>query len=534
MSAKNIALVINAHHPYIRHVDDEAQKYAKENTLLFEKITNIYIPLLNTLSNLEKDNVQFKIAIAFSSTLCTLLTDSAMKEQYVAWLDDLIEFTKKEIVRTKNNPDLLRNAKENLDRIQQTKTYFVDVYEQNLIKHFALFAKKGFVEVLATCGTYMFMPHYIDMSEILNAQVEVGLYAIKHFFGFAPEGFLLPDMAYTPGIENVLRLYGITYTILAPQSFVFSKVFPEKGIFAPARCNNSLSIFACDSEQNDYSVNPVYRNKHMDVAFELESSFIEPFIKKGECRRMSGLSYWNNLITDDDAEIDEKIKSKKEYAYNSEVAKEQIIKDAEAFLTEKSEKLSKAAAILKNTDLSLTYVLDTDNLGKSWFEGISWVEEVIRKSQDSELKFTSFSDLLIDKFSLQKIEPYPAALSGTGYGEDMLSNKNGWVIRYLRKAGERIVDLACRFPNDTGLKARLLNLGARELIIAQSSEWAKMIENDEYSEYAEKVFSGCISAFTAVFDSLGSNTVSTEWLCDLERKHPLYPWMNYRIFTRKK
>ncbi|MBD5414594.1 MAG: DUF1957 domain-containing protein, partial [Treponema sp.] len=47
-------------------------------------------------------------------------------------------------------------------------------------------------------------------------------------------------------------------------------------------------------------------------------------------------------------------------------------------------------------------------------------------------------------------------------------------------------------------------------------------------------FTQSINDFTAVFDALGSNTVSTEWLTNLENQHQLFPWMNYRIFNRKR
>ena len=108
------------------------------------------------------------------------------------------------------------------------------------------------------------------------------------------------------------------------------------------------------------------------------------------------------------------------------------------------------------------------------------------------------------------------------------------MIRYVRKASERMIDLADRFPNDTGLKTRLLNLGAKELLLAQSVSLAKMIENEEFSDFAEKRFKDSIKAFTSVFDSLGSNTVSTEWLTKIEERDNLFPWMNYRIFSKKK
>ena len=137
-------------------------------------------------------------------------------------------------------------------------------------------------------------------------------------------------------------------------------------------------------------------------------------------------------------------------------------------------------------------------------------------------------------FSLQKITPYPGAAQGNSYGEDLLDSSNDWMIRYTRKMSERMVDLSDRFPNETGLKVRLLNLGARELMLAESGEWSKMIHDGDFPEYAAKRFKESIKAFMIVFDALGSNTVSTEWLTKLEKEHLIFPWMNFRMFSPKK
>ena len=71
-------------------------------------------------------------------------------------------------------------------------------------------------------------------------------------------------------------------------------------------------------------------------------------------------------------------------------------------------------------------------------------------------------------------------------------------------------------------------------MLAQSLNLPKMIEDENYADYAIKRFKDSIEAFTIVFDSLGSNTVSTEWLTTLEVRDDLFPWMNYRIFSKKK
>ena len=97
-----------------------------------------------------------------------------------------------------------------------------------------------------------------------------------------------------------------------------------------------------------------------------------------------------------------------------------------------------------------------------------------------------------------------------------------------------MVYLVERFPDDTGLKARVLNMAAKEVLLSQSFDWAKMLQEKNYPEYAETQFKKNILSFTTVYDSLGANTISTEWLTKLEQEHSLFSWMNYHIFSEKK
>ena len=71
-------------------------------------------------------------------------------------------------------------------------------------------------------------------------------------------------------------------------------------------------------------------------------------------------------------------------------------------------------------------------------------------------------------------------------------------------------------------------------MLAQSARLPKTIDIAENPIFAERRFKESITAFTAVFDSLGSNTVSTEWLTTLEVRDSIFPWMNYRIFSKKR
>lgn len=524
MSNKNLVLVICGHQGYIRHIDED-RDYGPENDILFSAISQTYLPLVNLLNKLKDDGISFKISLVLSPILCSLLSDAIIQEQYIQWLDRRIAFGEKEVLRLKGDSLLLKNAEACLEKAKQDKIDFEECYNRNLLREFSRLAKSGNVELLATAGSYAFLPHYSDMTEVLNAQIETGIYSHKYFFGSAPEGFWLPYMGYSDGIEKNLRSYGINYTILDSHGILFSKETPDFGIFKPVRSNNSLVLFARDEEtpsdienpEFGYMNNPVYKAQNRDVCFELSSSEIMDFIPENKARANSLYRYWAR-------------EKENSVVYDKSIALEQAKKDAISFLTAKNNKLNEAAKLVDG-DVSLVCTLDASVLGQDWAEGIYWLENVIRENKESS--FVSCSSLIVNQFKLPKITPYVSANSGTGYGEDLLDSSNSWMIRYTRKMGERMVDLAERFPSDTGLKARLLNLGAKELMLAQSAEWPKMIHDGNFPEYVEDYFKSCVLAFTAVFDSLGSNTVSTEWLTSLEKKHCLFPWMNYRIFSKK-
>ncbi len=538
MAQKKLVLILNTSQEYVKHSGEEAVLYAGEQSRLFENISNVYIPLVKMLEKFEAEGIPAKIALVLTPVLCTLLEDSEIQEQYLAWLDKKIEFGKKELVRVNSDGKLLEAAKLCLEKSESDKIDF-ERFGRRIVKKISEFRKKGFVEILATCATDIFLPFYNDMQEVMSAQVEAGIFAYRSFFGEVPDGFWLPELGYYDGVEKVLRAYGINYTVLDAHSFLFSEIEPKKGIFSPARFANALVVFGRDgfsdneiSGESGYSENPVYRSENRDVIFSLPAENIESFVKKGTSRYSIGYKYWNK---GGDSEANAANPDEAENIYSAQEAKAQVLKDAADFASKKVEKLCAAEKLLPDEkEISLVVSINISRLNEKWFEAIDWLEQLCRKISESGAELELPKNLAKNPFELQRIQPYYGAASGVGYGEDLLSSKNSWMMKFARKASERMVDLSERFPAETGLKARLLNLGAKELMFAQSSGLAKMIQNGIFPEYAELRFKQSINDFTAVFDALGSNTVSTEWLTQLEEKHQIFPWMNYRIFSRKR
>ena len=537
MAKDNLALVIYASHAYLRNTA-EATDFSAQNDILFSAISQTYLPLLDMLSRLEADGVNCRIGLVLPPTLCTLLDDPQVQKQYIDSLDRRIALGEAEVKRLSKKPELRALAELCRAKALKDKTDFVETYNQNLVDAFKKWAKKGFIELIATSATCAFLPHYADLTEALNAQIETGLYAQRQFFGESGDGFFLPYEGYASGVEKVLRSYGVNYTILDARSLLFSESEIETGIFAPVRTNHSLVLLASDNRcldqiagEEGYAVNEVYRAQHLDIGFDLDAKALSSFSGTESNRVQTLFKYWSNASDGENRVL-----------YNVEEAKTQLVHDAEDFVHSREQLLTLAhKAFEAKPDATLQEVpctvcaLPAELMGPTWAEGVDWLEAVIRacdKSQSMQLAFCR--DLIVHQFELPKVKPYPCAATGTGYGENLLDSSNCWMMRYVRKASERMVDLADRFPSETGLKARLLNIAARELLLAQCGELPRMVSSGIMPDVMAQQFKTHILAFSTVFDSLASNTVSTEWLTQTEKEHPVFPWINYRIFSRKK
>ncbi len=524
----SFALCIVLHQPNLATVDqDTTLVHEAWNSVLFPAITETYIPLLRMFDSLAKNNIPYKVNMVITPTLCSLLDDYIVQEHYTLWLENLLDLGEKEIQNTKDNPELHALAQSYMKNLRQTYSYFAGITQGTLLLKFLEHAKEGRIEFLATTAEHCYLPHYIHASELIDAQIEAGLIAHKKFFKSVPEGFWLPLMGYAPGIEENIQKYGFDYTVLNTHGFLFADPLPAKGIFNPLRCKNSLAVFAHDKMgwetvfgTNGLSQNPVYRNQNRDIGFEATIDDLQMFLKKDQARYATGFKYWSKTTPHE--------------LYNIDNAIAQAKLDAKNYVDSVSNRLIEASKELNGEKTSLLCVLNEQDIGQNWFEGISWLSEVITTVHKSEtIQQTSLSELSENKQDFEKATFFMSSSEGNGYGENLLDNTNSWIYHYSIKAVERMIELAKRFPDDTGLKERSLNLAARQILFASASDWAKMVQVPTRNEQELELFVQSILDFSTIFDSLGASSISTEWLTQAEKRYPFFQWLNYRVFCKK-
>ncbi|HOS31271.1 MAG TPA: hypothetical protein PLR39_10695, partial [Treponemataceae bacterium] len=150
MSKKSLVLHMTLHQGYFRHLEG---KHKAKNEILFSSISQVYLPLLNMFANLESDGIPFKIGLTISPTLCSLLSDPVIQQSYIEWLDSLITLGEAEVKRYSQGSEQYNLAKIYLKNCKRDKRDFVETFNQDILSKFDYYAKRGSVELFATCAT---------------------------------------------------------------------------------------------------------------------------------------------------------------------------------------------------------------------------------------------------------------------------------------------------------------------------------------------------------------------------------------------
>jgi 1,4-alpha-glucan branching enzyme len=177
---------------------------------------------------------------------------------------------------------------------------------------------------------------------------------------------------------------------------------------------------------------------------------------------------------------------------------------------------------------------DAELFGHWWYEGPTFLELLFRKIHFDQATVAPItpSGYLVEYPSNQVATPSLSSWGQNGYGDYWCNGSNAWVYRHLHKMAERMVELAHRHPDATGSTRRALNQAARELMLAQSSDWAFIMKTGTTVPYATKRTTDHVKRFTRIYEALASGRdPDATWLTDLENRDNLFPEMDYRIYA---
>jgi len=512
-----LAIVLHAHLPYVRHPEHED---ALEENWLFEAITESYVPLFLVLESLIEDGIDFRLTFSVSPTLASMLGDPLLQLRYLRRLERLIELAGKEEVRTKSDPLFHPLACMYGRLFMRVHEAFVDRYRKNLLHGFRRFQELGKVELMATAATHGYLPLLSVNESAVRAQVKVGVEHHERSFGRKPAGFWLPECGYHPGVDAFLREQGIRFTILDTHGITRADQRPRYGVHAPIYCPSGVAAFGRDPDSSrqvwssveGYPGDYDYREFYRDIGYDLDLDYISPYIHSDGIRIDTGMKYY-------------RITGKENYKepYIPEWAERKAETHASHFLAERQKQVDRLATMMDRKPV-IVAPYDAELFGHWWFEGPRWLDYLIRKMalEQNTIRLVTLSEYL-DQYPVnQEATPCMSSWGHKGFSEVWLNHENTWIYPHLHMAASSMEELAAARPRATGLDLRALNQAARELLLAQASDWAFMINSGAMTEYATARTKRHLSRFLRLKQEIEDDVIDEESLANVEAQDAIF------------
>jgi 1,4-alpha-glucan branching enzyme len=363
----------------------------------------------------------------------------------------------------------------------------------------------------------------------VRAQVFTGVLHYRDVFGRAPRGFWLPECAFYPGLDEILKEAGLRYFVVDAHAFEGCANKSNFGVYAPIYSPGGVAAFGRDpdsskqvwSSAEGYPGDADYREFYRDIGYDLDFDYVRPYVHVDGIRIATGLKYYR--ITD-------RTNFKEPYVrYRALKKTEQHAAD---FLAKRSRQ---AGQIFPRTQRPPIIVApyDAELFGHWWFEGPEWLEHLLRKAASEPGLRTVFPSEYLAEFPVNPCDrPAASSWGQGGFNALWLNESNDWIYPHLQAAAGRMIEFAQQFYPTEGAKRRALNQAGRELLLAQSSDWAFIMARRTAVQYAEKRTKDHLVRFHRLCDMIRSGSIDREWLADIESRDNIFPNFDYAVYRQ--
>ena len=505
-----VALVLHAHLPYVR----SAQPGSLEEDWFFQALIECYLPLLETLELASADpHQQPKLTIGLSPTLLSLLSDQDLKQRFPQWLHERL------VLLPKADPSLRAGAEHLAATIERHRLAWRSC-DGDLIQRFAALQRDGVVDLL-TCGaTHGYLPLLRHHPEAVRGQLRTAVREHQRLVGERPLGIWLPECAYYEGLDRWMRDAGLRYAVLDGHGLLHGRPRPRYGVYAPICSRNGVAFFGRDSDatlpvwsaKDGYPGDPHYREFHRDLGWDLPIEELKPLGL--DQPRPLGLKL--HRVTDHSAPLDRK------QPYEPGVAAERVKEHAADYLQGRRRQLDQLGNAMEVSPL-LVAPFDAELFGHWWFEGPAFLSQLFQQAPQEGVAFTRLRDVLNSVGQLQLCDPSPSSWGQGGYHDYWLNDSNAWIIPEWEKASAAMVQ-RCSRGVGSEQAMQWLQQAARELLLAQSSDWSFILRAGTTTELARERVQRHLGRFWQLMQAIDGTTELPEgWLEEVQTDDRLFP-----------
>ncbi len=522
-----LSLHLHAHLPFVRH--PEHPRFLEEDWF-YEAITETYLPLLRVLDRLAEEEVPYRLSLTLSPTLVAMLRDDLLVERYARRLEHLCELAEHEVRRTRSAPTFHALALHYRQEFAELRGLFEDRHRRDVVAAFRRLEEAGHLE-LVTCGaTHGFLPLMQIYPEAARAQIAVAVSHHRRHLGSNPAGIWLPECGYYPGLDELLAAQGIRYFFTDTHGIADASPRPRHGAYAPVYTPGGVAAFGRDAEssqqvwsaEHGYPGDPEYREFYRDVGWDLDWEYVRPWLQPDGSRKNVGIKYFR--ITGKGADKE---------PYDPGRARERAATHAGNFLFNRQRQIEHLARQMQGVRPIVVSPYDAELFGHWWYEGPQFLDFLVRKvAFDQDVfRLATPGDYLRENPEQQVSTPPSCSWGAGGYAGVWLDGSNDWIYRHLHEAAERMIALARDYPEPDATTRRALDQAARELLLAQASDWAFIMKTGTMVEYAIRRPREHVLRFHRLHDQIRGGNLDLAWLAQVESRDNPFPEIDYRVYS---
>ncbi len=510
----DFVLALHSHLPYVLNHG----RWPHGSDWLCEAAIDTYLPLLGTLRGLAADGVPAPVTIGFTPVLANQLAAPAFAAELEAYFDQRLKACDEAAATFTGTPDehLIPLAGYWHDRLQSLRALFRSV-NGDLVAPFRALEEAGHIEIIGGAATHGFLP-LLGRDESVRLQLLLGRAEHERLFGRPPAGCWLPECAYRPrGAWAPLPGGPTAKERAGTEEFVaeagFRYFFTDAHLAAAGTPLSAYDEIPMGAERFDLhgrprrgtpSVRPIEHSPYQ--AYRLRSHRSGPaavaalvrdpvasaqvwsrhegypgdgtYLEFHKIRWPGGLKLWR--VTGNGIDLGEK------QPYDPAAARGRAADHATHFV-HLLDRIAHAESLGDRGDVVVA-PFDTELFGHWWYEGPDFLGEVYRRfTETRDVRPTTATSHLRDRTPATTLQLAAGSWGANGDYSMWLNDETAWTWQRLWPLENAFWDAAPAALALAGARP-VLAQAARELLLAQASDWQFIISTGEVADYATRRF----------------------------------------------
>ncbi len=506
----DFVLALHSHLPYVLNHG----RWPHGSDWLCEAALDTYLPLLEMVRALDARGTACPLTIGFTPVLANQLADPR-------FADELAQFVEQRLRACDEAPAALAATGDGAlrplvefwrARIRRLDDLFQAI-DRDLVAAFGDLDRRGVIEIIGGAATHGYLP-LLGRDESVRLQLAVGRAEHRRLFGRAPAGIWLPECAYRPrgrwaplpaapasgtraGIEEHLASAGFRYFFTDAH---LARAGTALGMYAEvplgterfdAERHDAPAVSRGAEERSPYHAYRVSSGRRHPVAAlvrDPRSSMQvwsrhhgypgdEWYLEFHKIRWPGGLKYWR--VSGPQVDLGEK----RPYEPARALARAAIHADHFAGLLG-----AIAAARGDGGGQVIAAPFDTELFGHWWFEGIDFLSALYRRLADwPDLRPVTASQHLQGRVSGRALRLAAGSWGANGDDSMWLNEGTQWMWERLWPLEYAFWEAAARCVSSDAA-APVLAQAARELLLAQASDWPFIVSTGAVEDYGRARF----------------------------------------------